>query len=36
LEERLLEQLGFTYESTEWIDAWQLGGQDDARNLDEE
>jgi len=25
LEERLLDQLGLTYDSTEWIDAWQLG-----------
>jgi hypothetical protein len=34
MEERLLEQLGLTYESTEWVDAWQLGRQDDSKNLD--
>lgn len=25
MEARLLEQLGLAYESTEWVDAWQLG-----------
>jgi hypothetical protein len=25
MEDRLLEQLGLTYESTDWVDAWQLG-----------
>jgi len=34
MEERLLEQLGLTYESTEWVDAWQLGQQDDDEYLD--
>lgn len=36
MEERLLEQLGLTYESTEWVDAWQLGQQDDSEILDSE
>ena len=25
LEERLIDQLGLSWESTEWVDAWQLG-----------
>jgi hypothetical protein len=25
LEDRLLEQVGLTYDSTDWVDAWQLG-----------
>ncbi len=28
LEERLLDQLDMTWESTEWVDAWQLGDGD--------
>jgi hypothetical protein len=28
LEERLLDQLGMTWDSTEWVDAWQLGDGD--------
>jgi len=27
LEERLLDQLGLQYASTEWVDAWRLGGE---------
>ena len=27
LEERLLEELGLTYEKTTWVDAWLLGGE---------
>jgi hypothetical protein len=37
LEERLLEQLGMTWESTDWLDAWQLGNGDRGsprKNLD--
>ena len=32
LEERLLDQLGLTYSDTDWVDAWQLGGQKDIAN----
>ena len=28
MEDRLLEQLGLTYERTDWVDAWQLGDGD--------
>ncbi len=34
MEERLLEQLGLTYESTDWVDAWQLGDLDQGKDLD--
>jgi hypothetical protein len=37
MEERLLDQLGMTWESTEWVDAWQLGAGDRGeprKNLD--
>jgi len=34
MEERLLDQLGLTYESTEWVDAWQLGDRDQGKDLD--
>jgi hypothetical protein len=37
LEERLLDQLGMIWESTEWVDAWQLGDGDRGeprKNLD--
>ena len=37
MEERLLDQLGLQWESTEWVDAWQLGDGDRGRprkNLD--
>ena len=37
LEERLRDQLGLTWESTEWVDAWQLGDGDRGeprKNLD--
>jgi hypothetical protein len=37
LEERLIRQLGLTYNSTDWIDAWQLGDADGGaprKNLD--
>lgn len=27
LEERLMEQLGLEYSATDWVDAWQLGGE---------
>jgi hypothetical protein len=27
LEERLLDQLGLEYSATDWVDAWQLGGE---------
>ncbi len=27
LEERLIDQLGLTYDSTAWVDAWQLGSE---------
>ena len=27
LEERLLDEVGLTYETTTWVDAWQLGGE---------
>ena len=37
LEERLLNQLGLTYDRTDWVDAWQLGDGDRGtprKNLD--
>jgi hypothetical protein len=34
MEERLLEQLGLTYESTEWVDAWQLGDSEQGKDLE--
>jgi hypothetical protein len=36
MEERLLEQLGLTYESTDWVDAWQLGDSDQGEDPDHE
>jgi len=36
MEERLLEQLGLTYESTDWVDAWQLGDRDQGEDPDKQ